>query len=253
MDWNPDTYAANARFVADLGRSAVELLSPQPGERVLDLGCGDGALTLDLLKCGCDVVAVDSSAEMIEAARHRGLDARVVDGQSLRFTNEFDAVFSNAALHWMTDPESVLDGVYRALKPGGRFIGEFGGDGNVRTIISAIESALTSRQLPVPSPWFFPRPETFRRLLESTGFAVRHVDRFPRPTLLPGDARGWLATFSQPYTSVVPVADKDKFYTEVSESLRRTLVDEQGNWIADYVRLQFAATKPPSDKGDVLL
>ena len=253
MDWNPDSYAANARFVSDLGRPVIELLSPQPGERILDLGCGDGVLTSDLLKYGCDVVAVDSSTEMVEAAKRRGLNAHVVDGQSLRFTSEFDAVFSNAAMHWMVDLESVLEGVCRALKPGGRFVGELGGHGNVRTIISAIESALSSRRLPVASPWFFPRPEDFRRLLESTGFAARHIDLFPRPTLLPGDVCSWLATFAQPYTSVVPAAQKEGFYTEISESLRRTLVDEEGNWIADYVRLQFAATKPPEGTGDVLL
>ena len=249
MDWNPDSYAANARFVSDFGKTVIELLSPQPGERILDLGCGDGVLTSDLSNCGCDVVAVDSSTAMIEAAKRRGLDAHVVDGQALRFTNEFDAVFSNAAMHWMSDSQSVLDGVWRALRPEGRFVGEFGGHGNVRTIITAIESALSSRCLPVASPWFFPKAEDFRKLLESTGFAVRHIDLFPRPTLLPGDVRSWLETFAQPYTSVVPAAHRDEFYSEIVESLRRMLVDKDGNWMADYVRLRFAASKSRENMG----
>lgn len=154
--WNPEQYAENARFVYDLGIPVVELLSPQLGERILDLGCGDGALTVKLLKLGCEVVGVDSSPEMVAAARALGLDARIMSGQTLQFDNEFDAVFSNAALHWMKEPETVIDGVWRALKPNGRFVGEFGGYGNVSAIVTAIESALTSRGLAVPSPWFFP-------------------------------------------------------------------------------------------------
>ena len=99
--WNPEQYGKNARFVSDLGMPVVDLLSPQSGERILDLGCGDGALSLKLVELGCKVVGVDSSAEMIRAADSLGLDAHVVDGQSLPYDSEFDAVFSNAALHWM--------------------------------------------------------------------------------------------------------------------------------------------------------
>ena len=135
--WNPEQYGKNARFVSDLGMPVVDLLSPQSGERILDLGCGDGALSLKLVELGCKVVGVDSSAEMIRAAHSLGLDAHVVDGQSLPYDNEFDAVFSNAALHWMKEPEKVIAGVWRALRPGGRFVGEFGGYGNAATIFTA--------------------------------------------------------------------------------------------------------------------
>ena len=243
MKWNPNSYAENARFVSDLGASVIDLLSPQAGERILDLGCGDGALTSELSNRGCHVVGIDSSPAMIAASRNRGLDARVIDGQFLRFNNEFDAVFSNAALHWMSDPKSVIDGVWRALRPGGRFVGEFGGDGNVATIVSAIESALAARGLSVDCPWFFPGPDDYQERLESVGFEVRDIALFSRPTMLPGDVRGWLTTFAHPYTVVVPKDERNEFISEIVDSLRKTLVDSDGNWIADYVRLRFAATK----------
>ncbi len=159
QQWNPEQYAENARFVSDLGMPVVELLSLQPGERILDLGCGDGVLTRKLVERGCTVVGVDSSADMIAAAKSLGLNVQVIDGQTLPFINEFDAVFSNAALHWMKNSEHVIAGISRALKPGGRFVAEFGEYGNVATIVTAIESSLSSRDVTAANPWFFPRPE----------------------------------------------------------------------------------------------
>ena len=242
--WDPAQYAENARFVSDLGMPVVELLSPKPGERILDLGCGDGALTLKLAKLGCKVVGVDSSPEMVAAAKSLGLNAQVMDGHTLPFINEFDAVFSNAALHWMKHPKDVIAGVWRALKPGGRFVGEFGGCGNVAAIVTAIESALSSRGVTVANPWFFPRPEEYRGLLEAMGFAIESMALIPRPTPLPGDVGGWLETFAQPYTSALPGTEKRGFISEVVETLRPMLCDANGNWHADYVRLRFSATKP---------
>jgi trans-aconitate methyltransferase len=136
--WNSQTYATNARFVADLGLSVVEWLNPQLSDRILDLGCGDGALTIKLKNLGCEVVGVDASEDLIATARSLGLDAHVMDGHYLAFDRPFDAVFSNAALHWMQQPEQVIAGVTRSLKPGGRFVGEFGGAGNVATIHQAL-------------------------------------------------------------------------------------------------------------------
>jgi len=242
--WNPEKYAENARFVSDLGMPVLELLSAQPGERILDLGCGDGALSVKLLNSGCAVVGVDSSAEMVAAARALGVDARVMNGHALAFENEFDAVFSNAALHWMKQPEVVVAGVCRALKPAGRFVGEFGGYGNVSAIVAAMESALASRGLAIPEPWFFPRPEAYRALLEGGGLQVRDMALIPRPTVLPGDVGAWIETFAQPYTAVVPRDDRRDFVTEVVEVLRPVLRDANGNWHADYVRLRFSARKP---------
>jgi SAM-dependent methyltransferase len=245
--WNPDQYAQNARFVSDLGRPVLELLAPQSGERILDLGCGDGALSLELVGHGGTVVGVDASVAMIGAARARGLDARVVDGRALPFADEFDAVFSNAALHWMDEPERVIAGVWRALRPGGRFVGEFGGHGNVAAVVGALEAALSARGVVAPTPWYFPRPDEYRALLERAGFDVRTIGSTPRPTLLPGDVRGWLATFAQPFMSALPEGDRQGLGDEVVDALRPVLRDDHGEWRVDYVRLRFAAVKPSAD------
>ena len=157
--WNPDQYARNAGFVPALGLPVVELLDPQPGERILDLGCGDGVLTEKLASLGCQVVGVDSSAAQVAAAQARGLDARVVDAHELPFEAEFDAVFSNAALHWMRQPEAVIAGVWRALEPGGRFVGELGGAGNIAPVLDGAgrpcwpaAASIRSRPAPGTSP-----------------------------------------------------------------------------------------------------
>ncbi|MBM3520657.1 MAG: class I SAM-dependent methyltransferase, partial [Alphaproteobacteria bacterium] len=138
QDWSAGTYARHARFVSDLAEGVVSWLAPQPGERILDLGCGDGALTEKLCHSGASLVGVDSSADLLAAAKARGLDARLMDGERLTFDSEFDAVFSNAALHWMKAADKVAEGVSRALKPGGRFVAEFGGHGNVAAIVTAM-------------------------------------------------------------------------------------------------------------------
>lgn len=246
--WNPTQYAENARFVSDLGLPVVELLSLQPGERILDLGCGDGALTLKLIGLGCEVVGVDSSFDMVSAAQSLGVNAQVMDGHTLSFSNEFDAVFSNAALHWMKHPEDVIAGVWDALKPGGRFAGEFGGCGNVAAIINAIEAALSSRGVLVISPWFFPRPEEYQKLLVTRGFKVNSMALIPRPTPLPGDISDWLETFAQSYISALPATERKSFISEVVATLRPALYDANGLWQADYVRLRFSATKPRTAK-----
>ena len=243
--WRADQYASNARFVSDLGMPVVELLDPRPGERILDLGCGDGALTRRLVELGCRVIGVDASPDMVAAAQAAGLDARVVDGHDLRFHAEFDAVFSNAALHWMKQPGRVLAGVREALVPGGRFVGEFGGRGNVATILAAVEAALARRGIDAAplSPFWFPDPDEYRRLLEAHGFAVREIALFARPTPLPGSLVAWLETFAQPFSAALPVPERDALLAEVAEACRPALCDAAGRWQADYVRLRFAASR----------
>lgn len=243
QSWDPAAYARNARFVSDLGAPLLDLLDAKAGERILDLGCGDGALTENLAACGCVVVGVDGSRAMVDAARSRGLDARVMDGQALTFVEEFDAVFSNAALHWMLEPRRVLAGVRRALKPGGRFVAEFGGEGNVDTIVRALNAVLLGHGKEVPKPWFFPSPVEYRQLLESEGFAIGLLAQLPRPTLLPNGIEAWLATFAQPFTVALAPDERQSVLQEVIDMLRETMCDSEGRWWADYVRLRVQAVK----------
>ena len=244
--WDPERYARNARFVSDLGMPVVELLAPRPGERILDLGCGDGVLTKKLVEMGCEVVGVDGSPSQIEAAKRLGLDARVMDAQRSEFDSEFDAVFSNAALHWMRQPDAAIAGVWRALKPGGRFVAECGGHGCIAKIESALKAALERRGLDGASvnPWYFPTTEDYRDRLESRGFNVDYIALIPRPTPLPGDISDWLETFCESFLSLLPEGERAGYIEEVREVLRPELFDSHGRWTADYVRLRFAAGKP---------
>jgi SAM-dependent methyltransferase len=243
--WDPERYARNARFVSDLAAAVVELLDPRPGERILDVGCGDGVLTAKLAAMGCSVVGVDGSTAQIEAARKLGLDARVMDGEKLSFDGEFDAVFSNAALHWMRNPQAVISGVWRALRPQGRFVAEFGGHGCVAKIKRALVDALNRRGLDGEAAvlWYFPTVEEYSTLLKKTGFAVSKIALIPRPTPLPGDVTGWLETFGENFTACLPTSERPAYIAEVREALRPELSDSEGKWTADYVRLRFAAIK----------
>ena len=246
QQWEPETYARNARFVSELGAGVVELLMPQRGERILDLGCGDGALTELLVSAGCRVVAVDGSAAQIAAARARGLDASVARAEALPFEVEFDAVFSNAVLHWVRDADGAIASVFRALKPGGRFVAEFGGHRCVFAIRTALAGALARRGIDAAAcdPWFFPTEEDYRARLEARGFIVETMMLFPRPTPLPGDISGWLETFAQPFLGAVEPDDRQKLIHEVRAALEPQLYDPERGWVADYTRLRFAARRP---------
>jgi SAM-dependent methyltransferase len=220
------------------------MLAPGPGQRILDLGCGDGALTEKIAASGADVVGLDASASQVEAARARGLEARLGDGTGLDFESEFDAVFSNAALHWMTPPEAVVAGINRALKPGGRLVAEFGGAGNVARIEAALMKALERRgfDAAAANPWYFPGPDDYTALLTGQGFRVDSIALIPRPTPLAAGLAGWLETFSEPFTELLEPARRAEYLAEVTEDVRPELCDAEGNWSADYVRLRLAAT-----------
>ncbi len=241
--WKADRYERNARFVSDLGAPVLALLNLKPGERILDLGCGDGALTEKIIAAGASVVGVDASQDMVDAAHRRGIDARVGSGHALSFAREFDAVFSNAALHWMRDPDAVIAGVARALKPGGRFVGEMGGHACVAAIRVALVAVLARRNIDgaALSPWYFPTVDDYRARLERGGFAVDYIELIPRPTPLPTDMAGWLDTFCENFFRSLSAADRTAALSETIDLLRPVLCDERGRWTADYTRLRFAA------------
>jgi trans-aconitate methyltransferase len=247
QSWNAAGYAANAHFVPALGQAVLDLLKPQPGERILDLGCGDGALTEKLVAAGASVVGIDSAPDMIAAARQRGLDARMMDARGITFENEFDAVFSNAALHWIKDyPDAPIAGAFRALKSKGRFVGELGGHGCVAAITVALLDTLERRGVTAPAsfiPWYFPTVDEYEERLRRAGFAPLSVLLIPRPTPLPTGMRGWLETFANPFCAAVPEQERGSFLDEVTARLKPVLCDSAGRWTADYMRLRFAASK----------
>lgn len=244
QSWSPDTYEAHARFVSDLAGAVLEWLAPGPGERILDLGCGDGVLTEELARAGAIVTGVDVSEEFLAAARARSLDVRRMDGEALEFATEFDAVFSNAAVHWMTGAEAVISGVRRALKPGGRFVAEFGGHGNVAAIVTAMRATAMRRggDISLAGPWFFPSVDVYRGMLAEFGFDVRRIGLFPRPTPLKTGMGAWLKLFRKPFFAQFG-SEVDSVVAEVEDLLRPALCDARGNWTADYVRLRVEAVK----------
>jgi trans-aconitate methyltransferase len=239
--WCPQEYARHAAFVPALGASILSALAPRPGERILDLGCGDGTLTLDIAASGAAVIGVDASPAMIAAARARGIDAHVADATALAFASEFDAVFSNAVLHWVRDPDAALAGIARALKPGGRFVAEFGGHGCVAAIHTAIRAVLWHRGITARSPWYFPAPDEYRARVEAAGLRVDAIRLFARPTPLPTGIEGWLDTFANPMLGELPDDDRRQAVREIVALLEPVLCDSHGQWMADYVRLQVVA------------
>jgi len=252
--WSPADYASNAAFVPKLGAAALALLDPQPGEMVVDLGCGDGALTLQIMASGARVIGLDASAEMVEAARARGVDAFVADAQALdldeqaaRF-GQFDAAFSNAALHWMLDPDAVASGVFALLKPGGRFVGEMGGEGNLAALRGALREELVARGYPVPAedPQWYASAEEFTRLYACAGFTRIEAQLIARPTPLPSGVAAWVLTFRAGMLDVagVPEAERPSVAAAVERRLQPLLQQSDGSWSADYVRLRFQMRKP---------
>lgn len=243
--WNADSYAANAGFVPALGADVLALLDPKPGEAILDLGCGDGVLTQKLAATGAIVTGLEPDPDFAAASRGRGLTVLEQDAHAPFGREQFDAVFSNAALHWMRDPETVIANVFQALKPGGRFVAEQGGFGNVAAVVTALCAALEAAGHPqrAKSPWDFPSPTLERQRLERAGFTVLSARIIPRPTPLPTGMAGWLATFAGPFLAGL-AADEAARIT--ADTVRRldALRDPAEGWIADYARLRFEAVKP---------
>jgi SAM-dependent methyltransferase len=252
--WSPADYATNAAFVPALGAAALDLLAAQSGELILDVGCGDGVLTEKIMASGARVIGLDASPEMVEAARSRGVDAFVADAQALDLESQegrfgqFDAAFSNAALHWMLDPDAVAAGVFSVLKPGGRFVGEMGGEGNIATLRAGIRAELIARGYPVPAedPQWYPGTEEFSRLYSCAGFSQISAHLIPRPTPLPNGVAAWVKTFRAGWLEVaeVPEGERDEVAAAVERRLQPELQQPDGSWVADYVRLRFTMRKP---------
>lgn len=244
--WDPEAYGRNGAFVHQLAGGVVEWLAAQPGERILDLGCGDGQLTQKLAQAGAQVTGVDASAEMAAAARALGVVAEVGNAEALPYPDRsFDAAFSNAALHWVRNQDAMLAEVHRVLKPGGRFVAEMGGHGNIAAIRVAFIAALTRHGLAGREDGvnYYPTAEGYTRRLERQGFRVERITLIPRPTPLGKDGMaGWLGVFRKGVLDTLPEAMRQIVVDDTCELLTTALRDEDGNWAADYVRLRFVAT-----------
>ncbi len=244
QNWDANEYNKHASFVSKYGSKVLELLNPRPGEDILDLGCGEGTLSLEIKCTGACVYGVDASSNMIKKALASGVSAEVMSGESLTFNNRFDAVFSNAALHWMLNPAAVIQGSYKSLKKGGRFVGEFGGEGNINALVQAMESVFSDNpDFPkFNNPWYFPAPQEYKQKLESNGFKVDYIELIPRPTPLNTGVQEWLKIFSHGVTSGLNDTQKITFLNSVEELVKPCLLNNN-QWTADYVRLRFHATK----------
>lgn len=250
--WNARLYDDRHAFVWKHGAALVELLAPRPGEHVLDLGCGTGHLTAQIAEAGATVLGVDSSPEMIAEARrtHPSLPFEVADARALDFAGAFDAVFSNAVLHWVKDAGAVAVGVARALKPAGRFVAEFGGKGNVRRIGAALATGLTAVGAePIESPWYYPSIAEYAGVLERAGLEVTFAILFDRPTPLEGGETGlrtWVEMFCGFYLARVPAERREEYLRHVEAETRPALFRD-GGWTADYRRLRVIAVRRGAD------
>lgn len=245
--WNAADYGQNAAFVHELASGVFEWLDARRDETILDLGCGDGQLTQRIAATGARVAGADASPDMIAAARSRGIDAREASAESLPFPNTFfDAVFSNAVLHWVRGQDAMMAEVGRVLKPGGRFVAEMGGHGNIAAVRVAFMAVLARHGFGDPEEGvnYFPTPAEYSRRLSAHGFEVKRIELISRPTRLPESGMtGWLRTFRRGVLGGLPEPLVDTVLEETSALLAAALRDEEGNWTADYVRLRFIASK----------
>jgi trans-aconitate methyltransferase len=243
--WNTDRYDEVHSFVYEYGEDVVDCLDPAPDERILDLGCGTGHLSAQIAERGAAVVGLDTSAEMLRTAReaHSNCDFVRADAQSFAFTRPFNAVFSNAALHWIPDQDAVLASVSDALAPNGRFVAELGGVGNVAAIVAAVREVAADHGYTVTNPWYFPSVGEYATRLESHGLETREATLFDRPTELndgPEGLRKWLEMFGDSLLAPIPDDDRSAVTKAVEKRLRPDHYRD-GSWIADYRRLRVVA------------
>lgn len=237
-DWDAKAYATNAGFVPELGKAVADLL-PAPPASVLDVGCGDGVLSEELMKRGYTVAGIDADTSMIEAAKSRGIEARVADAQTFQVAEQVDCVFSNAALHWMPDTRGVVRSVRSALKSGGYFVGEAGGYGNLDAVRGAIRQVIPNEA--ELCPWTFLSAESFRNILEEEGFQVVDVQLFERPVEV-HNVTGWVKLFGNVYWATLPI-DQEEALIRIREAVHQNLERTRDGYKLDYVRLRWRAIK----------
>lgn len=250
MKWNADLYDDKHSFVFQYGEDVLELLNVKPGERVLDLGCGTGYLTHQIKQLGGLVAGADASPEMIEKARDSYPDINfvVATGAGFHFDEPFDAVFSNAALHWMKDADATIRNVYNNLKQGGRFVAEMGGKGNVQQMVAATTTVLKKHGYAADvnnTPWYFPSTAEYAAKLEAAGFRVTFTSHFNRPTLLQDGRQGvskWLNMFGSSFFKAIPAHQLNQILDEITDLLEPDY-NHNGQWYSDYKRLRFIAVK----------
>ncbi|OMP68398.1 class I SAM-dependent methyltransferase [Domibacillus epiphyticus] len=245
MDWNAQLYDGKHRFVSEYGQDVVTLLAPTAGERILDVGCGTGDLANTLSEKGIEAVGVDQSPSMIEKAAHKypHIPFTVRDARDLGYKNEFDAVFSNAAIHWIKPPNKVLSSIYSSLKPGGRFVAEFGGKGNVAFISRAIINQIKNYNAE-SFPWYFPSIGEYTALMEQAGFHVTFAEHFERPTRLDGESgmRNWITMFGDVVMGEQSEIDKERIIGGAEKELKETFFHGD-HWTADYCRIRVVGVK----------
>lgn len=247
-EWNAGLYESCHSFVWEYGRDVIGLLAPKEGERILDVGCGTGQLTAEIARSGARVVGVDSSATMIAQACENYPDVRfeVQNICTMAYRGEFDAVFSNAALHWVRRADDAAAAMAAALTPGGRFVAELGGHGNIRAVLEAVRQAMESKGGTASgqvNPWFFPSVGEYATILERHGLEVGFATLFDRPTKLEGGHAGlanWLAMFGDPITEEL----RDRGLVELVERFAAPHLLREGVWYLDFRRLRVAARKP---------
>jgi SAM-dependent methyltransferase len=238
--WNAADYARVGGFVAELGQAALDLLDPKAGERILDVGCGEGALTRQIAERGAAVLGIDNSPEMIAAARANGIDAVLMDVADMPFAGEFDAAFSNAMLHWVPAREPAARAIFRAVKPGGRFAGEMGGEGNLETLREALDEELIIRGYvpPLEASNWYASPEDFAAVYEAAGFERIDARLIERPTPIEHGIAAWVTTFRKGWLDRAEVPEDER------TAIALAVADRFGSNVADYVRLRFVMRKP---------
>jgi len=249
-EWNPELYNDKHSFVYAYGESLVKLLDPQNNERVLDLGCGSGQLTFEISKFAKEAIGIDKSATMIADAKSKfpTIDFQVADASNFDFEEKFDSIFSNAALHWVLDYKAAIQSMFENLKDKGKIVVEFGGKGNIQSILTGLRKSLAKRNYLEQSKldlWYFPTIGEYATELEKVGFRVTMAQHYDRPTTLADENSGikdWLSMFTESLFEGVNKKDKEEIKNEVQENLREKCFIE-GKWVADYKRIRIIAVK----------